>query len=64
MEYLTSNELMILLARQLDATSHPYTCKCGVNLYPIKSGWVCGICGYFQKYGVMELEIVGRNENK
>lgn len=67
MEDLTSKEMIILLGRQLDARQHQYTCstyQCGLPLYPIQKGWICGTCGYSQKYGELELKLIGRNENK
>ena len=64
MDDLTNEEVMILLERQLNPYSHSYTCTCGLSLYPISQGWVCSACGFFRKYGIGELELVGRNENK
>lgn len=57
-ESLNSREISILLARQLDMNSHPYTCNNGHVLYPSATQWVCPKCEYYQKYGIIELEII------
>ena len=59
-EPLNPNEISILLARQLDMNSHPYTCIKSHTLYPTDIGWVCGKCDYKQKYGKVELVLIRR----
>lgn len=64
MDDLTNAEMILLLEYQLNPLYHPYTCNCGLNLYPINKGWICGICGYSQKYGLLEMIIIGRISSK
>ncbi len=55
---ITNEQIKILLDRQLNPLSHAYTCTCGLILYPTKNSWVCGVCGKYQKYGLLELELI------
>ncbi len=58
---ITNEQINILLERQLNPISHAYTCTCGLILYPTKNGWICGVCGKYQKYGALELGLIKNN---
>jgi len=59
-EPLTSKEISILLARQLDLNLHPYTCMKHHSLYPTSTMWKCGKCEYIQKYSLTEMTLIRR----
>ena len=51
----TEEQIKLLDERQTREDMHPYTCECGHNLEPFKSGWYCeNQCGYHQDWCLEE----------